>query len=134
MPASVHNPQALGAPLGLYSHVAEARGTRTIAIAGQVGSGVDGTLAGADVGAQTRQTYVNLGAALASAGAGWGDVVKMTTFLVSEDLIEGFFAARREVFAELFPSGEYPANTLLVVNRLVEPELLVEIEATAVTD
>jgi hypothetical protein len=41
-------------------------------------------------------------------------------------------AARAEVFPRHFPDGVYPPNTLLVVSRLVQPELLVEIEAMAV--
>jgi len=133
MAVSVHNPDALGAPLGLYSHVAEGTGSRTVAIAGQVGVDGAGALVGDDVAAQTRQAFENVGHALASAGAGWSDVVKMTTFLVSEDLIDGFFAGREATFAELFPESDYPPNTLLVVSRLVRPEFLVEIEATAVT-
>jgi hypothetical protein len=40
--------------------------------------------------------------------------------------------ARQEAFPGLFPDGVYPPNTLLVVSRLVRPELLVEIEAMAV--
>ena len=39
---------------------------------------------------------------------------------------------RREAFPAYFPDGVYPPNTLLVVSRLVNPELLVEIEAMAV--
>jgi enamine deaminase RidA (YjgF/YER057c/UK114 family) len=39
---------------------------------------------------------------------------------------------RGEVFAELFPTGEYPPNTLLFVQRLVETRLLVEVEGIAV--
>jgi enamine deaminase RidA (YjgF/YER057c/UK114 family) len=35
------------------------------------------------------------------------------------------------VFPKLFPAGKYPPNTLLVVNRLVKPEFLIEIEAIA---
>jgi enamine deaminase RidA (YjgF/YER057c/UK114 family) len=134
MAVSVHNPDVLGAPLGLYSHVAEATGSRTIVVAGQVGVDRHGSLVGGqDVGAQTRQAYENVGLALASAGATWADVAKVTTFLVSEDLIDGFYGAREETFATLFPSGAYPPSTLLVVRRLVRPELLVEIEVIAVT-
>ncbi len=39
---------------------------------------------------------------------------------------------RKEIFAKLYPSGAYPPNTLLVISRLVKPELLIEIEAIAV--
>ena len=133
MAVSVHNPDALGPPLGLYSHVASATGTRTVVVAGQVGVDRDGALAGEDVASQTRQAYENLGLGLASAGAGWADVVKVTTFLVSEELVDDFFSAREQEFAELFPSRAFPPSTLLIVRGLVRPELLVEIEATAVT-
>jgi enamine deaminase RidA (YjgF/YER057c/UK114 family) len=134
MAVSVHNPDVLGAPLGLYSHVAEARGSRTIVVAGQVGVDRDGSLVGGqDVGAQARQAYENVGLALAAAGASWADVVKVTTYLVSENLIDDFFGAREKTFAELFPGGAYPPSTLLVVRGLVRPELLVEIEVLAVT-
>jgi enamine deaminase RidA (YjgF/YER057c/UK114 family) len=40
-------------------------------------------------------------------------------------------AARKELFARLYPEGRYPPNTLLVISRLVEPEFLIEIEAIA---
>ena len=83
---------------------------------------------------RTRQAYANVGLALAAAGVTWADVAKVTTFLVSEDLIDDFFSAREETFATLFPDGAYPPSTLLVVRGLVRPELLVEIEALAVTD
>jgi enamine deaminase RidA (YjgF/YER057c/UK114 family) len=135
MTVTVHNPDGLAAPLGLYSHVAEASGSRTVVVAGQVGLNHEGALVGdADIVAQTLQTYENVGLALASARATWSDVVKLATFVVSEDLIDGFFSAREQAFAELFPDGKYPPNTLLIVRRLVRPELLVEIEATAVTN
>jgi enamine deaminase RidA (YjgF/YER057c/UK114 family) len=134
MAVSMHNPDALGAPLGHYSHVAVASGTRTVFVAGQVGVDREGALVGdGDAVAQTRQAYANLGVALASSGASWADVVKLTTFLVSEDLIDGFFAARDETFGRVFPSGVFPPSTLLIVRGLVRPELLVEIEAVAVT-
>jgi 2-iminobutanoate/2-iminopropanoate deaminase len=135
MAVSMHNPDVLGAPLGLYSHVASATGGRTVVVAGQVGVDRDGLLVGdGDVGAQTRQAYENVGVCLVSAGASWGDVVKVTTFLVSADLIDEFVRARQETFAGLFPSGAFPPSTLLIVSGLVRPELLVEIEVTAVTD
>jgi enamine deaminase RidA (YjgF/YER057c/UK114 family) len=135
MTVSVDNPDVLAAPLGLYSHVAVAGGARTVVVAGQVGVDRDGELVGdRDIAAQTRQAYENVGHALASAGAAWSDVVKLSTFLISEDLIDGFVGARKQTFAALFPDGSYPPNTLLIVRGLVRPDLLVEIEATAVTD
>jgi enamine deaminase RidA (YjgF/YER057c/UK114 family) len=40
-------------------------------------------------------------------------------------------AARTAVFAEIYPEGKYPPNTLVVVSRLVEPAFLVEVDALA---
>jgi enamine deaminase RidA (YjgF/YER057c/UK114 family) len=41
-------------------------------------------------------------------------------------------AARTAAFRELFADGQYPPNTLLVVARLVEERLLIEVEASAI--
>ena len=60
------------------------------------------------------------------------DVIRFQTFLTRAEDIEGFMQARREVFPRHFADGTYPPNTLVVVSRLVRPELLVEIEAMAV--
>jgi enamine deaminase RidA (YjgF/YER057c/UK114 family) len=85
-----------------------------------------------DVAAQTRQTLANIDAVLRAAGVSMRDVVRFQTFLTSAADIDSFMRARREAFPGYFPDGVYPPNTLLVVSRLVNPELLVEIEALAV--
>jgi enamine deaminase RidA (YjgF/YER057c/UK114 family) len=126
----IRRPTGLGEPLGRYSHVAVGRG-ELVAVAGQVGMGADGQLAGPDLTSQARQAYRNLGLALEAAECGFGDVLKMGTYLVSADLIEEFMEARTSIFAELYPGGDYPPNTLSVVARLVEPEILFEVEALA---
>jgi len=128
----VIKPKSFGAPLGMYSHGMAAPAGELVVVAGQVGVGAGGQVAGGDVGAQTRQALENVHAVLAAAGCGWGDVVRLQTFLVSADDIPGFMRARQEAFPGYFPDGAYPPNTLLVVSRLVRPELRVEIEAMAV--
>lgn len=122
------NPPSLGKPLGSYSHVATAGDM--VFVAGQVGITADGEIP-TDLGDQVKLTYANLRLALESQGLGVRNIVKFTTYLVDEKYIPDFFAARNEIFAELFPDGSYPPNTLLVISRLVEPELKVEIEAIA---
>lgn len=125
------SPKTLGAPLGLYSHGMVAPGGELVVVAGQVG--VDGTGAvPGDVGAQTKQAIANVRAVVEAAGCSMRDVVRLQTFLTRPRDIPSFMQARAEVFPELFPDGLYPPNTLLVVQRLVRPELLVEIEAMAV--
>jgi 2-iminobutanoate/2-iminopropanoate deaminase len=123
----------LGPPLGLYSHGMRVPAGELVVVAGQVGTDGAGQLVGpGDVGAQTRQAYENIREVLVAAGASMRDVVRFQTFLTEAADIDGFMAARREVFPGYYPDGAYPPNTLLVVSRLVQPELLVEIEAMAV--
>jgi enamine deaminase RidA (YjgF/YER057c/UK114 family) len=124
-------PSALGAPLGLYSHGMVAPAGDLVVVAGQVGARA-GAVAGPDVAAQTRQAFDNVRAVLEAAGCTMRDVVRLQTFLTSAEDIAGFMQARQAVFAEHYPDGVYPPNTLLVVSRLVQPELRVEIEAMAV--
>jgi enamine deaminase RidA (YjgF/YER057c/UK114 family) len=50
---------------------------------------------------------------------------------VGAENIPKFMNARREIFEQLYPNGKCPPNTLLVVNRLVEKEFLLEVEAIA---
>lgn len=123
------NPAGAPAPLGLYSNVGRAGGL--VAVAGQVGLREDGSLAGDDLLSQARQTYENIGRILESQGCGFSDVLKFTTYVVSADLLGEFASAREEIFRTLYPDGSYPANTLLVIDRLVKPELLIEVEALA---
>jgi enamine deaminase RidA (YjgF/YER057c/UK114 family) len=129
---TVVKPKRFGAPLGMYSHGMVAPGGEIVVVAGQVGVGAGGAVAVGDVGAQTRQALENVRAVVEAAGCGMGDIVRLQTFLTHAEDIPGFMAARGEVFPRYFPNGAYPPNTLLVVSRLVKPELLVEIEAMAV--
>lgn len=89
------------------------------------------TVGKGDFGAQMRQVFDNLGRALLSEGLGYADVTKFTTFLVHSQDIEGFMTVRKELFPKLYPSGQYPPNTLLVVDRLVGEHFLIEVEAIA---
>jgi enamine deaminase RidA (YjgF/YER057c/UK114 family) len=130
--AKVITSAVLGKPLGMYSHGMTAPAGEIVVVAGQVGLRPDGQVAGPDVRAQTRQALDNVGAVLEAARCGWGEVVRLQTFLTSAEDIPAFMAARGEIFPGLFPGGAYPPNTLLVVSRLVRPELKIEIEAMAV--
>lgn len=125
-------PKALGAPLGLYSHGVIAPAGELVVVAGQVGVPPGGAAIG-DVVAQTRQAFENVRLVLEAAGCTLRDVIRFQTFLTRADDIPSFVKAREEVFASHFPDGAgYPPNTLVVITRLVRPELLVEIEAMAI--
>ena len=77
------------------------------------------------------QVFSNIRAALRSAGADFANVVKFTTYLKHASDIKDFMRVRETLFAEFFPGGDCPPNTLLVVNRLVNDVFLVEVETTA---
>jgi enamine deaminase RidA (YjgF/YER057c/UK114 family) len=75
------NPDSLGKPFGQYSHITRVKASEFLFIAGQVGADRDGRTP-ADFDAQCAQVFANLGAALASQGASFANVVAFTAYLV----------------------------------------------------
>ena len=128
---SVVNTDRAPQPIGMYSQAIRVRPGELVFVAGQVGIDAEGGLAGGDVAAQTRAVFENIGHVLEGAGASFANVVEFTTYLVGTDSIQPFIEARTEVFQTMFPDGDYPPNTLLVVDALVRDEFLVEIKAVA---
>jgi len=124
------NPDGLGKPLGQYSHMTRVKASEFLFIAGQVGSDAGGTTL-EDFDAQCVQTFANIEVALKSAGAGWGNVVQLYTFMVHSQDIPKFMKYRLREFPKMFANGAYPPNTLLMVDRLVKEEFLIEVQATA---
>ena len=124
------NPDSLGKPLGQYSQIARVKASEFVFIAGQVGIDKVGNI-GADFDAQCVQTFANVEAALQSVGASWGNVVQFTTYLVHSQDIPKFMQYRLREFPRMFANGAYPPNTLLMIDRLVQEPLLVEVQAVA---
>jgi enamine deaminase RidA (YjgF/YER057c/UK114 family) len=124
------NPDGLGKPLGQYSHIARVRASEFLFIAGQVGADRDGTTS-ADFDAQCATVFANLGVALASQSASFANVVELTTYLVHAQDIAKFMQYRAREFPRLFARGAYPPNTLLIIDRLVREEFLIEVSAVA---
>ena len=124
------NPEALGKPLGQYSQLTRVKASEFLFIAGQVGAGKDGK-APADFDAQCVLAFANIGTALASQGASFANLVEFTTYLVHSQDIPKFMAYRTREFPKLFASGAYPPNTLLIVDRLVQEQFLIEVSAVA---
>jgi enamine deaminase RidA (YjgF/YER057c/UK114 family) len=126
------NPGALGKPLGQYSHMARVKASEYLFIAGQVAVDKAGNVIGADdFDAQCVQTFANIEAALASQGAGWANLVEFTTYLVHSQDIPKFMKYRLREFPRMFPTGAYPPNTLLMIDRLVGEAFLIEVKAVA---
>ncbi|MFE9702364.1 RidA family protein [Streptomyces sp. NPDC005930] len=116
------------APAAQYTHVVLGTG-RFVAVSGQLALDEDGTVVGVgDAAAQARQVFENLRRCLASAGAGFDDVVKLTFFVTDMAHMGAIRAAR----AEHIPDDRLPAASAVQVAALVRPEFLMEIEAFAV--
>ena len=128
----IQNPDALGKPLGQYSQITRVKASEFLFIAGQLATDKSGKTIGADdFDAQCRQVFANIEAALASQGASFANVVEFTTYLVHSQDIPKFMAYRLREFPRLFPGGAYPPNTLLIVDRLVQEQFLVEVQTVA---
>jgi enamine deaminase RidA (YjgF/YER057c/UK114 family) len=129
---TIHNPDVLGKPLGQYSQITRVKASEFLFIAGQVATARGGKLVGeGDFDAQCRQVFANIEAALKSQGAGFVNVVEFTTYLVHSQDIAKFMQFRLREFPRMFPSGRYPPNTLLIVDRLVQEPLLIEVTTVA---
>jgi enamine deaminase RidA (YjgF/YER057c/UK114 family) len=121
----IENVEALGKPVGPYSHMARVKGGETLYIAGMISPGED-------FDAQCGGVFRQIETALKSAGGGWKNVVQMTTFLVHSQDIAKFYAWRQREYPKMFPDGKYPPNTLLIIDRLVQEQFLIEIQTIAV--
>jgi len=126
------NPQGLPPAQGLYSHLGVVNGGRLVLVAGQLAVGHDGAVVGVnDFEAQFGCVFRNLVGTLEAAGGGPKSIAKMTTYLVHSQDIATFMKLRAALFPKLFPDGVYPPNTLLIVDRLVKEDFLIEVEAIA---
>jgi len=124
------NPDAMGAPIAPYSNIARVKASEFVFIAGQIGADKNGKTP-ADFDAQCALVFANIGTALASQGADFSNVVAFTSYLVHAQDIAKFAQYRAREYPRLFAGGGYPTNTLLIVDRLVREEFLVEVSAIA---
>jgi 2-aminomuconate deaminase len=121
-------------PRGKYPHIK--RAGDLLIVSGTSARCSDNTIAGAEVDAmgtarldireQTRAVIANIRGILRSAGADLGDVVEITSYLVSMN----DFAGYNEVYGEYF-DYDGPARTTVAVHQLPHPHLLIEIRAVA---
>src|SRR4029079_11575736 len=115
-------------PPGQYSQIARVKASEFLFIAGQGGAAKDRTIA-ADFDTQCVLTFANIGAALQSQGASFANIVEFTTYLVHSQDVPKFMQYRMREFPRLFPGNAYPPNTLLMIDRLVREDFLIEVSA-----
>lgn len=126
-PSEIHQP-------GGYTHVVRTSGARTAYISGQVAIDLEGNVVGpGDLEAQAKQAFANLQGALASVDADFSHVAKLTIYIVNygPEARPALQAARQGL-----PGSEAgpPASTLIGVQALALPELMIEIEAVVDLD
>jgi enamine deaminase RidA (YjgF/YER057c/UK114 family) len=126
------NPETLGAPKGTYSRAMRVQASEFLFIAGMAASDREGNVVAADdFDGQCKQAFANIEAALHAAGAGWGNVVQFTSYLVDRAYLPKFAAWRQHHFPAMFPNRIYPPNALLIVNGLAHSDYCVEVQAIA---
>ena len=126
MAIKFYNPKTV-ALAGKYSLGAEVPpGARVLYVSGQVGLDSKGKLQ-PTFEKQAVQAWKNIGQVLKAAGMGYRDIVKLTSFITDGRYV----AANRAARDQFITSDPYPASTLLVVQGLADPAMLVEIEVVA---
>ena len=99
-----------------------------IHIAGTTAAGPDGKVVGpGDPGKQTREILVKIGRALVEAGSSVKDVVRTRIYVTDIARWEEVGRAHGDVFHDI-----RPACTMVEVSRLIDPDMMVEIEAEAI--
>ncbi|MEH1030704.1 RidA family protein [Micromonospora profundi] len=134
MPVTRFSPDGLQ-PHTPYAHVAVATGSRHIHVSGQIARLGDGTaVAPGDLAGQVAQALRNTGRALAGADASFEDVVRLTFYVTdwAPEKIGPFMAGIESVVEELGLPWPLPPASLIGVDYLFEPDVLVELEATAI--
>jgi len=108
-----------------YSHGIIAEAGRILYVAGQTSRDKEGNIVcRGDAAGQTRQILENMKQVIEGAGGRMEDVAKTTVFITDIKYRDEVGRVRQEFFKE-----DRPANTLLVVSALADPDFLVEIEA-----
>ena len=99
-----------------------------VAVTGTAAVGENGEVVGVgDANAQTRRCLEIIERALKDAGASLEDVVRTRIYVTDISQWEAVGRAHGEVFGEV-----YPATTMVEVSALIDPKMLVEIEADAI--
>lgn len=136
MPVSYSTPDGMTQPTPYY-HLAVGTGSRHVHVSGQIARLADGSpVAPGDLAGQVAQALRNTATGLAGAGATFSDVLRLTFYVThwSPDKIGEFMAGVEGVADDIGLALPMPPASLIGVDYLFEPDVLVEVEATAILD
>ena len=125
-----HNPDGVSKlRVSLYNHcVRVTNATTTLYLAGQLARDENGKTVGVgDIRAQTEQVIKNMQTILRAEGAELSNLVKLLVFVTDMRNFEAISEVRKRYF-----TGDLPTSTIVEVNHLSQPDLLIEIEGVAV--
>jgi 2-iminobutanoate/2-iminopropanoate deaminase len=113
----------------LYNHFVRVDNPKSLVfLAGQVSRDANGKLVSAgDMAEQTRQAIRNMKTIMEAAGGTLEDIVSIVVYTTDIRQFKEIGAARMEFFKK-----NLPTSTMVEVNQLAEPGLLIELQATAV--
>lgn len=115
-----------------YSQAVEVRAKKLIFIAGQPAMDANSqTIGSGDIAAQTRQVYRNINSVLESIGEDFSSIVELTTFIVGRENLEAHRETLFEIYNILLPSGDYPPDSVVLVEGLYREDFLIEVKAIA---
>ncbi|MFJ9668877.1 RidA family protein [Streptomyces sp. NPDC101219] len=120
-----------------YHHVAVGTGTKHVHVSGQVARRADGApVTPGDLAGQVAHALRNTSVGLAGAGASFADVLRLTFYVTrwSPEKTGDFMAGVESVAEEIGLRLPMPPASLIGVEYLFEPDVLVEVEATALLD
>ena len=135
MSVTLKNPEGLPKP-EVYRQLSIATGSKLVFLSGQVARDADGDpVGGGDFASQVEQCLLNVNTAVTAAGGSFADIAKLTVYVVDwhPDKMPLLGEGVGRAAAKLGIDPVKPI-TLLGVVALGEPDLLVEIEATAVIE
>jgi enamine deaminase RidA (YjgF/YER057c/UK114 family) len=126
----IFNPETLAPPRGWNHGMLAPEGGRFLFVAGQAATDVSFEVVGDDFVGQFEQALENTVAVVRDAGGGPEHIGQMTVYVTDMDAYRESYKPLGEAYRRVM-GRHYPAMALIGVSELIDPRLVVEIEATA---
>lgn len=125
------NPEELGAPKGWNNGMLATAGGQLLFVAGQIASNSDGEVKDEDLATQFGAALGNAVAVVRAAGGSARDIGRLTIYVTDVEAYRGSLPGVGRAYRAVM-GLHFPAIALVGVTELVNPDAVVEVEATAV--